>query len=47
MEGPAALNAFLKSGHYHDLLAIVKGFRNGAVYGGQYPVFVLFPDLVP
>ncbi|KAI9095945.1 Tim17/Tim22/Tim23/Pmp24 family-domain-containing protein [Phlyctochytrium arcticum] len=29
------LNALLASGQYHDFLAIVKGFRNGAVYGAK------------
>jgi peroxisomal membrane protein 4 len=28
-----SLNSLLASGQYHDLLAIVKGCRNGAVYG--------------
>ncbi|KAI8818534.1 Tim17/Tim22/Tim23/Pmp24 family-domain-containing protein [Fimicolochytrium jonesii] len=30
-----ALNALLASGQHHDLLSIVKGFRNGAVYGAK------------
>ena len=29
----SSLNAFLRNPEYHDILAIVKGFRNGAVYG--------------
>ncbi|KNC96409.1 uncharacterized protein SPPG_08308 [Spizellomyces punctatus DAOM BR117] len=29
------LNALLASGQYHDVLAIIKGFRNGAVYGAK------------
>ncbi|KAJ3294384.1 Peroxisomal membrane protein 4 [Borealophlyctis nickersoniae] len=30
-----ALNELLASGQHHDLLAIIKGFRNGAVYGAK------------
>ncbi|KAI8926750.1 Tim17/Tim22/Tim23/Pmp24 family-domain-containing protein [Entophlyctis helioformis] len=30
-----ALNQLLASGQHKDLLAIVKGFRNGAVYGAK------------
>ena len=29
----STLNDLLASGKYHDLFAILKGFRNGAVYG--------------
>lgn len=28
------INAIIASGAYNDILGIVKGFRNGAVYGG-------------
>ncbi|KAJ3111338.1 Peroxisomal membrane protein 4 [Phlyctochytrium bullatum] len=30
-----SLNQVLASGQYHDLFAIIKGFRNGAVYGAK------------
>ncbi|KAH6574387.1 hypothetical protein BASA60_005557 [Batrachochytrium salamandrivorans] len=29
------LNSLLASGNHHELLSIVKGFRNGAVYGAK------------
>ncbi|KAJ3333708.1 Peroxisomal membrane protein 4 [Blyttiomyces sp. JEL0837] len=29
------LDTLLASGRYHDLFAIIKGFRNGAVYGAK------------
>jgi peroxisomal membrane protein 4 len=29
------MDRFLTSGQHHDLLAIIKGFRNGAVYGAK------------
>ena len=28
-----AIDSIIASGAYHDILSIVKGFRNGAVYG--------------
>jgi hypothetical protein len=30
---PLKMDSVINSKKYHDLLAIVKGFRNGAVYG--------------
>ncbi|KAI9004630.1 Tim17/Tim22/Tim23/Pmp24 family-domain-containing protein [Gaertneriomyces semiglobifer] len=30
-----SFNALLASGQYHDILSIIKGFRNGAVYGAK------------
>ena len=29
------INEIIKSGAYKDLLSILKGFRNGAVYGAK------------
>jgi peroxisomal membrane protein 4 len=29
------MEALLKNPAYHDLLSIIKGFRNGAVYGAK------------
>ncbi|KAJ3144516.1 Peroxisomal membrane protein 4 [Geranomyces variabilis] len=31
----SSLNALLASGQHHDVLSIIKGFRNGAVYGAK------------
>ena len=33
MKGVEALDGIIASGAYHEILSIVKGFRNGAVYG--------------
>ncbi|KAI8915287.1 hypothetical protein PhCBS80983_g01396 [Powellomyces hirtus] len=30
-----SFNALLASGQHHDILSIIKGFRNGAVYGAK------------
>ncbi len=29
------INKIIKSGAYNDILSILKGFRNGAVYGKE------------
>merc|ERR550532_2264629 len=31
----AAINQLLASGKYHSILALIKGFRNGLVYGAK------------
>jgi peroxisomal membrane protein 4 len=30
-----AVNTIIASKDYHDILSIIKGFRNGAVYGAK------------
>ena len=30
-----SITQFINNPDYHDVLAIVKGFRNGAVYGAK------------